>query len=228
MARTDVADAEGVPTVTVRAPSKDVARLMATFGVVSGLWLLAAGRWIVTDTVVPWDSKNQFYAFFRFLAASIHSGVSPFWNPYHYGGHPSVADPQSLVFAPGFVIWSLFDGAPSLRAFDLNVFAHLLVGALAVGAIGWRARWPAAPCILAAALFMLGGVAAGRLQHTGVILSYSLFPLALLLLQLALDRRSLWLAAGFALVAATLALGRNQVALLLCFVLAAVALWEIA
>ena len=116
---------------------------------------------------------------------------SPFWNPYHYGGHPSVADPQSLIFAPLFVLWALFDPAPSLRAFDLLVYAHLLIGGLCVAAIGWRARWPVAACVLAAALFMFGGAAAGRLQHTGIILSYGLFPLALLLLQLALERRSL-------------------------------------
>src|SRR4051812_34340873 len=76
------------------------------------IWLIAASRWILTDTVVPWDSKNQFYAFFRFLASALHSGASPFWNPYHYGGHPSVADPQSLVLAPAFVLWALFDPAP--------------------------------------------------------------------------------------------------------------------
>ena len=100
---------------------------------VAALWLLAASRWITTDTVVPWDAKNQFYAFFRFLAAAIHAGDAPFWNPYHYGGHPSVADPQSLVFAPAFVLWALFDPAPSIRAFDLIVYAHLLIGGLAVG-----------------------------------------------------------------------------------------------
>ncbi len=173
------------------------------------------------------DSKNQFYAFFRFLAASIHSGVSPFWNPYHYGGHPSVADPQSLIFAPAFVVWSLFDAAPSLRTFDLIVFAHLLAGGLGMALIGWRARWPAAASVLAAIVFMFGGVAAGRLQHTGAILSYGLFPPALLLLQLALERRSVMFATAFATVAGVLALGRNQIALLLCLVLAAVAAWEI-
>jgi hypothetical protein len=178
--------------------------------------------------VVPWDSKNQFYAFFRFLAASIHAGVSPFWNPYHYGGHPSVADPQSLIFAPALVLWALFDPTPSLHAFDLVVYAHLLAGGLAIGMIGTRARWPAAACVLAAAVFMFGGAAAGRLQHTGNILSYGLFPPALLLLQLALERCSLPIGAAFAVVAAALALGRNQVALLLCFVLAAAALGEIA
>ena len=139
--------------------------------------------------MVPWDSKNQFYAFFRFLSTSLHSGVMPFWNPYHYGGHPSVADPQSLIFAPAFFAWAWFDPDPSIRAFDILVYAHLLAGALALAAIGWRAGWPVAACVLAACVFMFGGAASGRLQHTGLILSYGLFPVALLTLQLALSRR---------------------------------------
>ena len=225
---TDVsaADAAGVPQVeNARAPS--AWQLIATCGLVTGLWLLAASRWIITDTVVPWDSKNQFYAFFRFLASSIHDGVSPFWNPYHYGGHPSVADPQSLIFAPLFVLWALVDPTPSLRTFDLIVFAHLLIGGLAMAAIGWRAAWPLSACVLAAVLFMFGGAAAGRLQHTGLIITYGLFPPAILLLQLALERRSLASAVGFGVVASALALGRNQVSMLMCFALAAMAVGEI-
>jgi len=198
------------------------------FFAIAAIWLLAACRWIVTDTVVPWDAKNQFYAFFRFVAATIHAGQAPFWNPYHYGGHPSVADPQSLVFAPPFVLWALFDPEPSIRAFDLIVYAHLGLGGLAVGALGWRAGWPPAASILAAAIFMFGGPASGRLQHTGIILSYGLFPVALLFLQMALQRRSIATAVAFAVVAAMLALGRNHQALLLCFVLAAALVAEIA
>jgi hypothetical protein len=202
--------------------------LLAAGGAIAAIWFAAASWRIVTDSVVPWDSKNQFYAFFRFLAATLHSGVSPFWNPYHYGGHPSVADPQSLIFSPFFALWAAFDPAPTIRTFDLIVSAHLLAGGLAVAAIGWRARWPAAACVLAAVLYMFGGASAGRLQHTGIILSYSLFPLALLLLHVALQRRSLGYAILFSFVAATVALGRNQVSLLLCFVLIAVAIGEIA
>lgn len=194
---------------------------------VTAIWLAAAATWIVGDTVVPWDSKNQFYAFFRFLADSLHSGASPFWNPYHYGGHPSIADPQSLIFAPLFFLWALFDPAPSIRAFDLLVYVHLLIGGLAMAAIGVRARWHLAATVLSAALFMLAGAAAGRLQHTGIILSYGLFPLAWLTLQLALQRRSMLIALCFALTAVTLALGRNQVALLFCYVLITVAIAEI-
>ena len=60
MAGTEVgsADAHGAPRVeNVRACG--VGRLVAISGLISGIWLIAASRWIVTDTVVPWDAKNQ-------------------------------------------------------------------------------------------------------------------------------------------------------------------------
>jgi hypothetical protein len=198
-----------------------------SIALVTLVWVGAASRWSFKDAVVPWDSKNQFYAFFRFLSSTLHAGNWPFWNPYHYGGHPSVADPQSLIFAPLFVAWAALDAAPGMRAFDLVVLGHLLAGGTAIVAIGWRARWPAPGCVLAANLFMLGGAASGRLQHTGIILSYSVFPLALLLLQLALERRSHLMAAGFAVAAVNVALGRNQLALLFCALLLAAAVAEI-
>ena len=200
---------------------------LAPAGIVSAIWLAAVTWRVAADVVAPWDSKNQFYTFFRFLASSIHSGVTPFWNPYHYGGHPSIADPQSLIFAPAFVLWALFDPSPSMIAFDLVVYAHLLIGGLAMCAIGWRAGWPSAASVMAAVVFMFGACASSRMQHTGAILTYAMFPPALLLLQLALQRRSIPFAIGFALVGATLVLGRNQIALLFCYVLVAVAVAEI-
>jgi hypothetical protein len=194
---------------------------------VTTVWICAVGHWIARDAVVPWDSKNQFYAFFRFLSATLRAGQRPFWNPYHYGGHPNLADPQSLILSPIFLAWGAFDSLPTMRAFDVVVLAHLLVGGIAMAAVGWRARWPIAGCVLAAALLMFGGAASGRLQHTGIILSYSLFPLALLLLQLALERRSHTIAFAFAFAAAGVALGRSQVALLLCALLLAAAVAEV-
>jgi len=126
------------------------------------------------------------------------------------------------------VLWALIDAAPSIRTFDLIVYVHLLIGGLSVGVLGWRAGWPASASLLAAVVFMFGGPASGRLQHTGIILSYAMFPLALLLLQVAMQRRSLLSAVGFGVVAAVLALGRNHEALLLCFVLIAALIWEVA
>jgi hypothetical protein len=201
--------------------------LLLSIGLLTLVWVGAASRWILKDAVVPWDSKNQFYAFFRFLSSNLHAGSWPFWNPYHYGGHPSVADPQSLIFAPLFVAWAALDSAPTMTAFDLVVLGHLLAAGIAIVAIGWRARWSVPARVLAASLFMFGGAASGRLQHTGIILSYSAFPLALLLLQLALERRSHLIGVLFAVTAVNVALGRNQVALLLCALLLAVAVAEI-
>jgi hypothetical protein len=222
-----LADLKSMSPTTPHIRSSAALRLTASVVLVAGVWLVAVSRWVVSDLVVPWDSKNQFYAFFRFMSAALRAREWPFWNPYHYGGHPSIADPQSLVFNPVFALWGFLDSAPAMRTFDLFVFAHLLIGGIGIAIIGWRARWPIPANVLAAALFMFGGAASGRLQHTGIIIIYAVFPLALLLLQLALERRSLLLAAGFAIAATDVALGRNQVALLLCALLLAAAVAEI-
>jgi hypothetical protein len=215
LARQNLADG-----VTGPQQSRALASQLAiSIGLVTAVWICAVGHWIAKRAVVPWDSKNQFYAFFRFLSATLRSGEWPFWNPYHYGGHPSVVDPQSLIFSPIFLVWGALDSLPTMRAFDLVVLAHLLVGGIALAAWGCRLRWPLPSCVLTATLFMFGGAASARLQHTGIILSYGMFPLALLLLQLALDRRSHAIAVGFAIVATCVVLGRSQVALLLCALL---------
>ena len=44
-------------------------QLTVAIGLVAAVWATAVSRWVVSDLVVPWDSKNQFYAFFRFLSA---------------------------------------------------------------------------------------------------------------------------------------------------------------
>lgn len=210
------------------AIDRPLSSLVASLSAVTALWLLSFSRWIVEDETVPWDAKNQFYAFFRFLSQSFHNGVSPFWNPYHYGGHPSIADPQSLIFSPLFVIAAALDPAPSMRMFDTVVYLHLLVGGLALAGYGWRQGWIASASFLAAGVFMLGGAAAGRLNHTGIIASYGIFPLAMLTLDIMMERRSKRFAVAFAATAAVVALGRNQVALMLCFVVVALTIRHIA
>jgi hypothetical protein len=189
--------------------------------VVTIVWLAALMQWAMHDLVVPWDSKNQFYAFYRFMASAIQSGSTPFWNPYHYAGHPSSADPQSLIFALPFLAWAFVNPEPSLIAFDAFVLAHLLAGAWAIVFHGKREGWPAAASIIAASVFMLGGAVSGRMNHVGIICAYGLFPVALLLMRLAIEKNSKWAAFGFAIAASQIALGRSQVPLLLCALLVA-------
>lgn len=222
---------QGFAAADDRADSTDVRSrrgLLTALGAIALVWLIAVSRWASSDSVVPWDSKNQFYVFFRFLAESLHAGTGIFWNPYHYGGHPSVADPQSLIFTPPFLLWAWFDRAPSLWTFDLLVMAHLLAGGLAIGGFGWRRGWTTPACVIAATVFMLGGAASSRLNHTGIVLCYGLFPLAVLTMEVALARRSVLLTVAFTAIAATIVLGRNQVALLLSAVLVILLVREIA
>jgi hypothetical protein len=180
---------------------------------------LALASWVYSGTVVPWDSKNHFYAMFRFLGDALHNGEIPFWNPYHFGGHPAIADPQSLIFTPSMVLFALIAPNAPMQLFDAAVLAHLFAGGVCILGLSRRWRWHPAAAVLAAIIFMLGGAASSRLQHTGIIISYSFFPAALWCLDIALERRSYRFALAFGLSASLMALGRDQVAFLLCTVL---------
>ena len=181
---------------------------------------LALAAWLLTRTVVPWDSKNHFYAMFRFLGDALHRGEIPLWNPYHFGGHPTIADPQSLIFTPSMVLFALIAPQASMQLFDAVILAHLFAGGVCILGLSRRWGWHPAAAVLAAIIFMLGGAASSRLQHTGIIISYSFFPAALWCLEIALERRSYRFALAFGLAASLMALGRDQVAFLLCTALA--------
>jgi hypothetical protein len=187
-----------------------------TFAVLATLifWSAATLAWPLTNAVVPWDSKNHFYPMLRYLGAALANGELPLWNPYHFSGHPSVADPQSLLFSPTMMLFGWLVPSPSMQLFDIAVFAHLLPGALAILALFARRGWRHEGALLAIVVFVLGGSASARLQHTGIIFGYGLFPLALLLLEETLDRLSYRFAVGFALVASVMVVGRDQVAFL--------------
>ncbi len=184
--------------------------------------------WQLSGTVVPWDSKNHFYPMFRFLGDALRHGTLPLWNPYHFGGYPAIADPQSLVFTPSMLLFALLAPDAGMAAFDAVIAGHILLGGVGVLGLARRWRWHPAAGVLAALVFMLGGAASSRLQHTGMIISYGWFPLALWSLGAALDRRSLRLAIVAGLFATLMALGRDQVAYLLCITLAATVLRQAA
>jgi hypothetical protein len=187
---------------------------MLAFAIILAVWGLAAAVWPLTGSVVPWDSKNQFYPTLRYLGAALAHGELPLWNPYHFGGHPSAADPQSLLFTPSMLLFGWLVPEPSMQLFDAVVFAHFLPGALAFVPLFRSRGWHPAGAVVAAIIFMLGGAATARLQHTGIILSYGFFPLALWLLEVALDRRSYRFGALFAVTGAVMTIGRDQVAFL--------------
>lgn len=205
-----------------RAPSVAWS-LRVTLAATLCLFLFAAvavGAWDASGAVVPWDSKNHFYPMYRFLAEALSRHQIPLWNPYHFSGYPAIADPQSLIFTPTMFLFALFVPNGSMEMFDMVVYAHLLLGGIGVLGLFRRRGWHPAGAVLAAMIFMLGGPAASRLQHTGMIISYGFVPLAVWALEVALERISLRHALVFGLAAVLMALGRDQVAFLGCLMLA--------
>src|ERR687893_1336697 len=117
---------------------------------VFAFWGAAALVWPLTGSVVPWDSKNHFYPMLRYLGIALEHGELPLWNPYHFSGHPSVADPQSLLFTPTMLLFAWAVPSPSMQLFDAVVFAHFLPGALAVVMLFRHRGWRPAGAVVAA------------------------------------------------------------------------------
>lgn len=201
------------------------------FGLAAGLFVLCvlafAYPWLSGRVTIPWDAKAHFYPQFVFLAHALHSGQSPFWTPNVFAGMPQIADPQSLIFSPFFLLAAALVPEPSFVLGDAISFAMLAMGGLALIGFFRDRGWSAAGALIAALVFALGGSAAWRIQHTGQIMSLSWLPVSLWLLARALDRRSIGYGAAAGAVAAMLVLGRDQVAFLGVLLLAAYAIYRV-
>lgn len=169
------------------------------------MWALAFARYLAGRRIIPYDSVEEFYPLAFFTAQSIRHGEWPWWNPYLYSGYPQAADPQGLVFSPVLGLLMLLRDRPGIVWFDACVLACVLLGGFGMVAF-MRRRGVAAPAgVLAAFVFILGGVASARLQHTPIVLAYSTMPWVLHGLDRMLDRpapgraMALGLAAGIML-----------------------------
>ncbi len=192
------------------------------------LWAVVAWPWLSGSVTIPYDAKAHFQAQLQFLANALHRGDSPFWTPNIFGGSPQIADPQSLIFSPAFLLLALFDATPSFRAMDAYVLGLLLMGGLAVAQHGRERGWTLAAQVIAGLVFAFGASSAWRLQHVGQVQSLACLAVAFWLLARALDHRS-WrsgLAAGVA--AGAMLVKPDQIAYLGVLLLGAYVLWFVA
>lgn len=197
---------------------------LLVFACTAALWGWIAAPWLGGEVTIPYDAKAHFQAQIQFLANALHRGDSPFWTPNIFGGSPQIADPQSLIFSPAFLL-ALLDSAPSFRTMDIYVLALLLAGGLACAQFGRERGWHPAAQVMSALVFAFGASASWRLQHVGQVQSLACFALALWLLARAL-RHGSWrsgLAAGAA--SALMVVSPDQVAFLGAYVFAGYTLW---
>ncbi len=189
-------------------------------------WLVLGWPWLSGAVTIPWDAKAHFQPQIQFLAQSLARGESPFWTPFVFSGHPQIADPQSLIFSPPFLILALFDNNPSLRAADTTVLVTILTGSFALLLYFRDQRWHWGGALLAALGFGFGAAMAWRIQHTGQVLSLAYLPVTLLCLSRALAQRSTLYGVAAGVTAAAIVLGRDQVALLSVYLLVGFVTWH--
>jgi energy-converting hydrogenase Eha subunit A len=190
-------------------------------------WAVMTWPWLSGRYTIPWDAKAHFHPQIQFLARSVHAGEWPWWTPHVFSGHPQVADPQSMLFSPPAILLAALTAEPTLWAVDLMVLLTQLAGGLALMLWVRDQGWHWAGAVLGALVFMFGAAMAWRLQHTGQVLSLAYFPMALVALDRAIRLGSYRWGAVLGLVGAAIVLGRDQVALLVVYVVAAYALWRL-
>jgi hypothetical protein len=189
--------------------------------------LVIGWPWLSGRVTIPWDAKATFQPQIQFLAQSLARGQSPFWLPFAFSGHPQIADPQAMIFSPPFLLLSLLTSSPSLWAVDATVLAMVFAGGGALMLWFRDQRWHWAGGLVAALAFCYGASMAWRIQHIGQVLSLAYLPVAMVCLERALTRGSILYGAAAGVVAAAIVLGRDQVALLVVYLLIAFVLWRL-
>ena len=148
-------------------PSAGLAIVLFSLGSLALAW-----PWLSGAVTIPWDAKAHFYAQAQFLAHALHHGESPFWNPNVFAGSPQIADPQSLIFSPPYLLLALVNGDPSFQAVDAVTFAMLWLAGIAIILFCMDRGWAPTAAIVAAFAFANVGSAAWRVQHTGEVVSF--------------------------------------------------------
>jgi hypothetical protein len=164
-------------TAVLRASSP--ARCLGDLGpylVLTGLWYVLFLQLLTGRRVIPYDSIEEFYATVYFNAQSLRHGEWPWWNPYVYSGYPQIADPQGMMFSPLMMFLMFIREKPGVVWFDFCVLVHVLIGGWGFLLLCRAFRFTSAASVLAALVYMVGGVASARLQHTPMVLAYACFP----------------------------------------------------
>jgi hypothetical protein len=196
-------------------------------------WRLIAPNPADRATFPPGDFVHQFYGFTRFEAQEWWAGRLPLWNPYAYGGHPFLADPQSAIFYPLslLTVWlALFTtgGSFPFIALEWEVIAHIFLASAFTYAYVRHLTGSRPAGLIAGLTFAYSGYLTGYPPLQLAILETDIWlPLILLLLHKALTPSlgppssvlrplSLALGAGLALGVAILA-GHPQSAMYVAY-----------
>ena len=192
---------------------------VTAFLAVLAAWLALSAPWLSGEVTIPYDAKAHFQAQIQFLANALHTGQSPFWTHNVFAGSPQIADPQSLIFSPAFLL-AYFEAVPSFRQLDAMIFLYLGLAAVAVLMFFRDRGWHPAGAAVAAIALAFGASAAWRLQHIMQVQTLAFLAIASWLLARALARSSAVYGLLAGLFIGFMIVGPGQVAMLGCYLLA--------
>jgi hypothetical protein len=160
----------------------------------------------------PGDFTDQFWAFRMYEARAFASGRLPLWAQEFNSGHPFLADVQSAIFYPVGLVFTL--GVVAVRGADftlldleLEAILHFVLAGAFTYLFAKRLIASRVPALVSAITFAFGGYLTSYPPLQLAILETATWlPLALLLLDLAIERGTrYYVAAGVVLGIAALA-----------------------
>jgi len=177
------------------------------------LYTLPIFRNIHNLGIQDWDQHLFYHAVPR--TSLLEYGQIPLWNPYYVGGTVLLANPQSRVLSPSFLLILLFGPVVGIK---LDIWLHLTLGLLGMFSLARHYRLGRAAALTSAFIFNLSSIFALNLT-VGMTwyLSVSYLPWAFLFYLKGLDNRRFAVAAGGALALMYLNGGAYPLAVTLLF-----------
>lgn len=184
--------AEAPPAKSGSAAGAALVYALATFALG---WPALLGRFLVNPRS---DQYIAGYAFREFAAASLRAGEGfPLWNPYLFGGLPYVAAMHGDIFYPTFLLRMVL---PTDVAMTWGFVLHLWLAGFATWLFLRRAGIGFHGSLVGGLAYMLSGPIASYASpgHDGKLFVSALFPVALVLMHVAVrdGRRWAWGALG--------------------------------
>lgn len=103
--------------------------------------------------IQDWDQHLFYHAAPRITM--LEYGQAPLWNPYYVGGTVLLANPQSRVLSPSFLLILLFGEVVGIK---LDILLHLVIGLLGTYSLARHYRLDRVAASLAAFVFMLNSM----------------------------------------------------------------------
>ncbi len=191
------------------------------FALLCLIWLLLNLPLLLGVKAMPWDALDEFYPAVYFNVHHLRLGEVPWWNPYIYSGYPQIADPQGMLFSPLLMAWMLMRRDPGTTWFAWGVLLHVLMGGAAMLGMLRRDGINALGALIGATVFMAGGVAASRMEHTPDLIAYAYAPVILLALRYFLASPTFIRGAMFGLAAGAMATQLVQISYLIALMIIA-------